>query len=138
MFDVRSAFRTSEVRPRLAILTDWCVLAAAAILPITVAVIARDAPHIARVSIVNPTPYMLEMRASTPTDPTETLVTIIDPGESDAVEFVDRGDTWVLHFKGDGYEVLPIEVQRADFLDLSRPYAIPASVGQQIADQKQS
>ena len=137
MHDVSTAFRNPAGLPRMAVLTDWCVVAAAAILPVSVALIVQDAPHITRVPIVNPTPYMLEVHASTPTDATQTLVTIIDPGQSDAVQFVDRGDTWVLHFSGEGYDALPVQVQRGDFVDLGRPYTIPESVGEQIADQKQ-
>jgi len=121
----------------MAVLTDWFALVAAAVLPIALAVVARDTPHVERLSIVNPTPYMLEIRASTPLDGTQTLVTILDPGESEAVEFVDRGETWVLHFKGDGYEVPPLQVQRDAFVDLGRPYEIPVDIGNQIADLKQ-
>jgi len=136
---VSTAFRTSSGLPRIAVLQDWCVLLAATVLPITVAVAAHDTAHVSRVTIVNPTPFGLEILASTPNDATLTLVTLIAPGDTvDAVEFIDRGQTWVLHIQGDGYDALPVEVDRADFIDLGRPYAIPDSVGQQIADQQHS
>jgi len=136
---VTTGFRAPSGLPRMAVLTDWVVLVAAAVVPLAVAALAQDSAHVSQKTIMNQTSYQLEVLASTPSDSTLSLVTIIAAGEShEALDFVDRGDTWILHFRGNGFEARPVEVSRADFIDLGRPYSIPDAVAQELDELTQA
>ncbi len=90
---------------------------------------------VARISLVNPTAYSLDVEVSPATGHSSSSAGFV-PKESTAVveEVPDQGDVWVFHFAAQGHSGGELRVIRAELQRNGWRVEIPPEVGRRLAN----
>jgi hypothetical protein len=115
-------------------------LAAALVVVLGVGVIAgllgvvRDPDTIDRVSIVNPTPYLLDIDVGAAGNPGRVALGIIEADATTTTpDVLDQGDRWVVRVSFAGHEVATVTRSRAELEDAGWRVTLPDSVAERVA-----
>ena len=111
------------------------VLALALVVGVVVELAPRVAvpPHVARVRLVNPTVYHLNVEvAAQPDGPWVDLTTVTRESTATAGEVLDQGAQWVFRFSYGGVDAGTVEVARTDLAAAGWALRPPDAVGDRL------
>jgi hypothetical protein len=130
--------RSPAVRPDRShlVLAAIGALVAVVVLLQGLAVLVRGPEFVTRVSVLNATPYPVDVSVRSPHDPGEIgLGTAPGRGHVDVREVVDQGDRWVFHFTAGPHEGGTLELSRSQLKREGWRVEVPGGVGERLAAQ---
>lgn len=89
--------------------------------------------HVDRLTVVNETDYDLRVTAGRPgADSVVVLGSVGKRATAELIDLLDRGDVWVLHFRGQGVDAGSVEVDRDDLVAGDWTYTVPDAVPRRL------
>ncbi|HZQ27428.1 MAG TPA: hypothetical protein VFA94_07000 [Acidimicrobiales bacterium] len=109
----------------------WAVVAAVVVLVVFAANHLLAGPSfIARITVVNPTEYALDVDAAKPDKPAWTPIgTARQRGTTVLEQVIDEGDQWVFRFRTEGIDGGELRMSRSALEQANWRIEVPASVG---------
>lgn len=134
-----TALRTGRVRRRPHVHFRWSWLAGAIAAVVFVAVVPSmiaDPPKISRLTLVNPTPYPVDVQVTAALPDGWMELGTAQPGTTTVVQdVIDQGSTWLFRFTTDGYDGGQLQLGRDDLVGSRWRVTISASVGDRLAHE---